>query len=108
LEIGSITSTRGSGSKCQTCELLREWLESERSKREYYEQIVLSASGLVAKPESEQIDLSHFPTIQKSYTLTHMRDVARKEAIRRADPLAKDSEKSPEELRFERALAEHR
>ncbi len=87
--------------------LLREVLENERERREFYERLYLTKSGAFGS-DSEKLDISTlddtlYPTIKRHATLTQIRQEAERIYSNKAR-LAKDSEKTEGEKLFEESL----
>lgn len=82
---------------CKECIILREWLEQERGKREYYEQLLLTKAGIIRSNEVE--DAVEYPTVHRISTMSSLRRMAQAEMIKASQ------NKKPEAVKkFEDAL----
>lgn len=106
--VGSaIVDTLGKDPVCPTCQVYKEWLDEERSKREYYEQLYLARIGAI-KASEEIESVTSFPSVHRVVTLSSLRQQAvansRNRNTQPSAELAKDSDKTEAELLFESAL----
>lgn len=85
--------------ECRECNLLREFLDIEREKREYYEKLVLTRAGILKDENEEVLDISSMPSIRRATTLSHLRRMASSGSIRR------DVEDKEAKEKFEKELA---
>jgi len=97
--------------ECPTCEVLKSWLDQERAKREYYEQLVLTRSGIVKDTEQIVTSVESFPSIQRVTTLSSLRRQAemqsrnmRNQSATETSSIARPSELTEAEALFEREL----
>lgn len=67
-----ITST---GYECESCVLLREWLEQQTEEKRYYQQLALKQAGLLNQTEEENLNTAQdmMPSIRKGYTLSGLK-----------------------------------
>lgn len=87
--------------ECKQCALLRECLDIEREKRDYYEKLLLIKSGiLVSTPEDVRPE--EFESVRKIVTLSRLKHEL--EASSKKAALAKEEEKTEAEIIFERSL----
>lgn len=89
--------------KCEQCILLKELWEHERDKRDYYEQLLLSKTGLITPTAENVMDLSSFPSIRRGMSLSQVRTALESESRQKAR-VAASSEKSKAETLFEESL----
>ena len=53
------------GDECKQCVILRQWLEAEQEKREYYEKLLLTRVGVITAETTDITDISSFPSVRK-------------------------------------------
>lgn len=85
--------------ECETCKLLKEFLEYEQEKREYYEKLLLTKAGILHDNNETALDLENFPTVRRATTLSMIRKMAAQASSNRV----KDKRESVD--RFESAVS---
>lgn len=86
--------------ECKRCKVLEEWLLIERTKRDYFEQLLLERAGILKK-ESLQDEPENFPSIHRIATLSSIRKMAQEISRDKG----KNSQPIPEAVsKFEEAI----
>jgi hypothetical protein len=90
---------------CESCKLLREVLERESAERKLLLDIILTRSNFVNLNSNQQLadELANLPTINRYVTLSSVRREAEEKSRERAK-VAKDSEMTEAERKFQEAL----
>lgn len=90
---------------CESCKLLREVLERESAERKLLLDIILTRSNFVNINNNQQLadELANLPTINRYVTLSSVRREAEEKSRERAK-VAKDSEMTEAERKFQEAL----
>jgi len=63
--------------ECKQCIILREWLDIEREKRDYYEKLLLTKVGVLHDEREETLSTDSFQSIRHITTLSSLRSMAR-------------------------------
>lgn len=91
---------------CKTCEALRDWLDEEKAKRDFYEKLFLQKVGVFAEETKEEAEIE-YPSVNRVTTLSSLRRQARQiQHSRRQiiDEVAPKAELTEAEIQFEEAL----
>lgn len=88
--------------ECKSCLLLREFLDLEREKREYYEKLLLTRAGILHESAEEITDIENYPSLRHATTLSTLRRMAAATAKRKFDSSEEALEK------FELALSKQK
>jgi len=88
------------GRECKSCLLLREWLDIEREKRDYYERLLLIRSGILAVDQQSAVDDENYLPLRRITTMSSLR----REAASIASKKSKDPELTEAERKFEESL----
>jgi hypothetical protein len=91
--------------ECKECKILHAWLETEISKREYYERLILIKAGILL-PATQEDNLENFESIHRYATLSAIRRAAEIHQIqlKKQTEKADDKDKTPGEKLFEQEL----
>ncbi len=61
---------------CAQCALLKEWLEVEREKKDYYERLLLVRSGIINSEVQSIVDEENYLPLRRITTMSSMRQAA--------------------------------
>lgn len=64
--------------ECAKCLVLREWLEQERERSRYFEQLLLTRAGIIHTTEDKPLEQQEdWAPIRKITTMSQLRNAAR-------------------------------
>jgi hypothetical protein len=88
---------------CKECAILREWLEEEKAKRDFYEQLYLTKTGAFGMDATPDLTPENFKPIIRKSTLSSVRRILEQKSRNQART-AKPEELNEAEQVFQESL----
>lgn len=89
--------------RCESCIVLREWLENATQEKRYYQELLLKKAGIIGEEQTAIIPEEYLPISSHSTSLTRLRRELEIKSRPNATP-ANDTDLTPGEKIFQESL----